>query len=298
MLGIATGARLAFKTIDRDLDDLHRLGAQAIRWYPNRGRIEGGDWAFADAVVDGCEARGMGVLLGVAATLDGRAMDPAHAQPLGAYAGGLATRYAARTPTLGFEGPNELMLGRNSRHPKYDPDPTPARYLVLQRAMFEAIKTVDAGVLVGLGSIIGAPDWLDGLYKVGAKPFFDFVPYHPYDRPESPTEDVRSGHGGWPAMLDSRKVMRANGDAHKQTWVTEFGTNTGGRGAVSETLQAKDLSDALHRWRRHPWAGPFFNFCGWDADDAGDDPGDWMGLLRADRTEKPAAATFRAFAAA
>lgn len=296
MLGIATGARLTSKTLDQDLDWVHGLGAGAIRWYPNRQHVEPGDWSFPDAVIDGCEERGLSVLLGVQAVLDGKALDPAHVPTTASYAAAMAKRYAARKPTLAFEGPNELMVGRHKPHPKYDPDPTPARYLPLQRAMYEAIKSVDAGALVGLGSIIGEADWLEGLYAVGAKPFFDFVPYHPYDRPESPTQDMRSGHGGWPAMIDSRHVMRLNGDAHKQTWVTEFGTNTGGRDAVSEALQASDLSDAVKRFRRHPWAGPFFNFCGWDADEPTNDPGDWMGLLRADGSEKIAATTFRALA--
>lgn len=297
MLGIATGARLSPKTLTRDLDALKSLEADAIRWYPNRPRIEDDDdWSFADAVLDGCEARGLGICIGVAAVLDGKSLDDAHVPTTASYAASLARRYATRKPTLGFEGPNELMIGRHTAHPKYDPDPTPARYLPMQRAMYDAIKSVDAGSLVGLGSIIGQADWLEGLYTVGAKPWFDFVPYHPYDRPESPTQDMQSGHGGWPAMIDSRAVMRENGDAHKPTWVTEFGTNTGGRGAVTEAVQARDLSDAVKRFRKHPWAGPFFVFCGWDADDPTDKPGDTMGLLRADRTEKAAATTFRALA--
>lgn len=298
MLGVAPGARLNAHTLDADLDHLAALNAAAIRWYPSRAHTEGGDWSFPDRVVDGCEARDLGICLGVQAVLNGRALDPAHVPTTATYAATMARRYVARKPTMGFEGPNELMLGRNTAHPKYDPDPTPARYLPLQRAMYDAIKGVDAGVLVGTGSIIGQADWLDGLYvAAGADRPWDFVAYHPYDKPESPTEDVRSGHGGWPAMLDSRHVMRAHGDAHKATWATEWGTNTGGRDAVTEQVQAADLIDAVHRWRRHPWAGPLFVFCGWDADQATNDPGDWMGLLRADRSEKLAAATFRQLAA-
>lgn len=303
MLGIATGARLTAKTLESDLDRIKSLDADAVRWYPVWSAVEqplgaARDWTYPDRVVDACRARGLEIVLGISATRDGarNACDPALIAPRANYAAEMTQRYFSSGVVLGIEGPNEVMLGRHTAQPKYDPDPSPARYLPVQRAFFESIKAVEPTVLVGLCSIIGQADWLQGLYDLGAKPFFDFVPYHPYTRPLSPTEAIRSGHGGFPAMYDARAVMVASRDAHKQVWVTEFGTNTGGRGAVSEDVQAHDLTDAVKRFRKHAWAGPFFTFCGWDADNPTNDPGDWMGLLRTDRTEKLAATTFRGLA--
>lgn len=303
MLGIATGARLTAKTLDADLDDLKALEAHAIRWYPEWARVEPDegsgnyDWSFPDRVVDGCTSRDLAICLGVQARLDGKALDASHLHPFGRYAGALATRYAGRG-IIGWEGPNEIMVGRNKPHPKYDPNPTAVRYLPFQQAMHDAIKAADPTALVGTGSIIGEADWLTDLYAAGAAPYFDFIAYHPYTRPLSIQEAMHAGHGGWPAMLDARQVAVANGDAHKQFWITEDGWNTGGREPASEAEQAVYLADAFRRHARRAFFGPMFVFCGWDADDpTSTDPGDHMGLLRADRTEKPAAVAFRAAAA-
>lgn len=295
MLGIAPGARLnANADLDRDLDRIKGLGAHAIRWYANWPGIEpemgSGEfnWREPDLVIAGCADRELDVCLGISSRADGHLFDPDHVAAIGPFAAAVAARYQPSGVVIGYEGPNEAFA------PDVDTDPSGTRYTACQKSIYAAIKNaVGPAALVGTGGIIGSAQHLIDLYAAGCKPFFDFLAWHPYTRPASPTESVRSGHGGWAAMLDARHVMARAGDGHKQIWVTEYGSNTGGHEALSEQVQATDLRDAVSRFRRHPWAGPFFCFCAQDAE-APKTKGDFMGLLHDDGTEKIAAATFRA----
>lgn len=300
MLGIAPGARLNNNArLNHDLDLIAGSGAHAFRWYPSQAGVEpvmgSGDynWTEPDAVLAGAAARNLQVLLGVSARFDDHAYEPDRIDATGRYAAELAARYTpARvgdgTLLLGFEGHNEAFFT------KVDTQPTAERYTACQAAIYEAIKGNAPTALVGTGGIIGSATHVVDLYAAGCKPFFDFLAFHPYTRPISAKQSKAIGHGGWAAMLDARQVMVWNGDAHKQIWVTEDGWNTGGKEAVTEQQQADYIKDAITRFRHHPWAGPFFVFCGWDV--AGTDEGDSMGLYRADGTPKPALATFRELA--
>jgi len=300
MLGIATGARLNDNAqLAHDLDLIRATSTPAVRWYPNWPQIEpvmgsgNYDFTHTDTIMNGLEKLGIESLLGVSSRGDGHIFDPDHVAAIGPYAAALAARYDPSGMVLGYEGVNEGSLQ------KADTNPTPARYTTCQMSIYTHIKALKPNALVGTGGIIGAADFLTGLYASGCKDYFDMVCWHPYCRPLSPTAAIAAGHGGWPAMLDARKVMVANADAHKQIWVTEFGTNTGGPEACTEVQQASDLKDAVTRFRKHAWAGPFFMFTGWDPNPPNPkDKGDWMGLYRSDGSGKPALAVFESLTAA
>lgn len=301
MLGIATGAKLnANASLDHDLDLIAKSGAHAIRWYIDWNGVEPSMgttnrvWTEPDAVVAGLHARNVDVLLGISSRADGHLLDADHVAAIGPFAAACAQRFGTLSNVLGFEGPNEVMLAT-----KQDTNPTPERYTAMQRELYGAIKSVDAGALVGTGGIIGSEKFLQGLYDAGCRPWFDFVAWHPYTRPLSPTQSMKAGHGGFPAMFAARDIMVAAGDTAKQIWVTEYGAGSTGRDARGDDGQVHDLLDAYHRFSKHSWAGPFFWFCGWDdRTDPTQKPGDSMGLYRADDSEKPVLQTFRALSGA
>lgn len=302
MLGIAPGARLNDNArLDHDLDLIKRSGAHAFRWYPGQANVEkvmgsgDYDWTEPDAVLGGAKRRELGVLVGVSARFDGHAYEPDRIDATASYAYALAKRYETLGIGLGFEGHNEAFFT------KVDSNPTASRYTDCQAAIYQAIKSAAPTALVGTGGIIGSSSHLVDLYAAGCKPFFDFVCWHPYTRlgphPCSPAESIQRQQGGFYSMRQARHTMVANHDGAKQIWVTEYGTNSGGPGGWGEAVQSSDLRDAVTRFRRHSWAGPFFAFTGWDSHDpAAKDAGDFMGMFRADDTEKLACATFRELA--
>ena len=67
---------------------------------------------------------------------------------------------------------------------------------------------------------------------------------------------------------------------------------------MSEAKQAQFVNAAYSLFGSYPWAGPLMWF---QHRDKGTDTGtqsDWFGLLRRDRSDKPAAAAYRAGVAA
>lgn len=295
MLGIAPGARLGVnKNLGRDLDQLKALGCPAIRWtlpWLDTERVMGSgdfDWTHGDAMLAALAEREMEWCLTIGTRADGNLFAPDHVAAIGPFAAATAARYFPSGTVIGFEGPNESNLEKASKNQ------TPAEYVACQRAIFEGIRNaVGPAALVGNGGIIGSSKELVALYAAGLKTVVDMVIWHPYTHPLSPTQSMQQQTRGWWAMHEARQVMVANGDAHKQIWITEYGTNTDGREPSPEAVQASDLTDAVTRFRRHTWTGPMFVFCGVDNSPMTTDPGDSMGLLRADGTEKPAAAVYR-----
>ena len=56
--------------------------------------------------------------------------------------------------------------------------------------------------------------YIEGMYKCGAKGYFDAISIHPYGEPLH-----------WEALADTRRVMVENGDRKKGIWITEWGYN-------------------------------------------------------------------------
>lgn len=295
MLAIATGAKLAPNAeMGHRLDQLVALGTPAVRtsigWAqcePQPGQFQ---WTKADTLLDAIAGRGLKVCLLLQGRMDGHALDPDHIAGYATFVRAATDRYHDPALVLGYENQNEIMLGT-----KYDTNPTPARYVPLQQAFYEACKT-SSDLPVGTSARIGNAGWLAACYKAGIKDHFDFATEHPYTRPLSPTESMQQRHGGWWAMHLDRQAMVANGDSHKTIWATEYGSNTGGTQARTEQQQSDDLEDAAHRFATNPHLEHLFWFDGWDTSPQSQDQGDWMGLYDAQGNEKPACATFRQFA--
>jgi len=92
----------------------------------------------------------------------------------------------------------------------------------------------------------------------------------------------------------ARSIMRANGDAKKKIWATEWGAPTGASAtSVTEAEQAQLVTAVLTKLKAWRWAGPSFFY---SFRDKGTDPAnreDNFGLVRRDWSQKPAYEAFR-----
>lgn len=172
-------------------------------------------------------------------------------------------------------------------------------YTKLLKAAYTAIKAVDRNATVitaGLSPActcdgsMRAQDFLSGIYAAGGRGYFDAVGMHPYTYPALPTATDGSAYW-WTAMQDLRVIMAQNGDAAKLIWATEYGAPTNGppgSGAVSEAVQATMLTQSYQLARAATWMGPLFWYC---LNDPGTDSSTvetFFGLLRFNKTKKPA----------
>jgi len=151
-------------------------------------------------------------------------------------------------------------------------------------------EVMNAGLIVGFTR---RDNWifLDEMYKLGAKDYFDIFAWHPYPRPRgtSPEEGELYKYFG---LLRKRMVMYKD-DLHKPIWITEFGYPTEeplSENTVSEELEAAYLVRSFVILRPFPGLEHFGYFCFRDWADEyhkSYDPGGWMGILRRDSTPKP-----------
>lgn len=226
------------------------------------------------------------------------AYPPADPGAFGRFAAYLATRYAS-SGVRNWEIWNEPNLGSS-----WAPAPSPPQYVALLKAAYEAIKKVDGGATIisgGLaqpnntGTTMRAAEFLDALYRNGARPFFDAVGNHPYTSPSPPD---RADENSWQQMESPdglRGIMAKYRDQHKLIWVTEYGAPTYGEAntVISEAAQVQLLRSAFELAARKPDLGPVFwyNFRDW-CPKGKTDPDCYYGLLRFDNSRKPSYAAF------
>jgi hypothetical protein len=186
----------------------------------------------------------------------------------------------------------------------FAPSPSPAKYAQLLRISRAAITSQDPQAQIVLAGMVGytdrkAWDFLDDLYEVGnVKGSFDAAALHPYG---SELERVQN------AFQQFRRVMTEHSDGQTPLWVSEvgwgsnppdqFGINKGLEG--QERLLRKSFQMILNNRRTWNVQRLFWFF--W-RDPATHKPGTCSfcssaGLLRYNRTPKPAYNTFRSFTA-
>jgi len=110
----------------------------------------------------------------------------------------------------------------------------------------QAVKQMDPDAKIIGGNLdyhSGVPNgwqYVEGMYQCGAGPYIDGIAIHPYDW---------SGTIHWQAIIDTRNVMVAWGDADKGIWLTEYGWNTG-----SEQERADKLTQTLTELKKDQWS--------------------------------------------
>jgi polysaccharide biosynthesis protein PslG len=267
------------------------------------------DWAPFDRVVRAARRRGLALLGTIVYT-------PAWARPAGSKASAPPTNvrdfatFAARAArhfrvrgVHAYEIWNEPNLAAS-----WPGGPDPARYTELLRQAYRAIKRADPKATVvsaGLSpyGAYGAVEagamnpltFLEQMYANGARRSMDAVGWHPYNFPWG------LGYFTWSAWSQmsetapsARSIMRANGDAKKKIWATEWGAPTGTSArSMSEAAQAQLIADGLAKLTTWSWAGPSFLYSFRDFGTNLLDHEENFGIVHHDWSAKPAYAAFR-----
>jgi hypothetical protein len=178
-----------------------------------------------------------------------------------------------------------------------------ADYVALVKAAYQAGKAADPHAKILAGAVMQSDfDYTEQLYRAGIKGYFDAFSIHPYCEDRSPldpwmTEWMRlSFIKGVPKVHD---VMLSRGD-HSPMWLTEFGWSTSTTRGVSaqangvdEQVQARDVTQALGQIPRWSYVETaiYYNLVN-SQNDRASLYGNY-GLVRYDRSLKPAYSAFR-----
>lgn len=93
-----------------------------------------------------------------------------------------------------------------------------AGYTKLLRIAYEGLKEGNPNCVIAAGALDynqGLKEgykYIEGMYRSGAKGYFDAISIHPYGGPIH-----------WQAIEDTHRVMTENGDGSKGVWITEWG---------------------------------------------------------------------------
>ena len=285
-------------------------------------------WAKYDFIVDQLSQAGIGIMARVdtipawarPATDDKNAYDKGPPQDFNNYAnfvGAIAARYKGRINH--FQVWNEPNLdGEWGGKPI-----SPEQYGVLLKYTAEKVKAISPTALIvtaGLAQTtedgvktnnLSELDFIDRLYKSGAKPYFDILSVMDYGLGDSP-EDRRVGpeRTNFSRLLLARDVMVRNGDEQKPIWVSEYGWLSlpqGWRGqpgtwgqSVDEETQARWTIEGLNRMQREwPWVTNVFVWgFRWveRPEDTGADPSRYFEVVDHDFTPRPAYLALKSWA--
>lgn len=301
-----------------ELDDYVNLGVKWVRidfWWskiqPNKNGSY--NWNQTDRIVNALLARDIKVL----AILNGRPSWVEHGYKkqdervaFAAFSSACATRF--KDKVLVWEIFNEPNMGENGQTVI-----TSQNYTELLKLSYNAVKAVDQNNLVltaGNASVpynsdgsalapsghYSAVQYLKDIYTYGGKNYFDAVAHHPYTYPLMPTNE--QDWSGWKMMkAGMRDTMVQNGDSNKKIWITEVGAPTsGGSSALTESDQAVNLQLVYDLAKATTWAGPILWYSYRDRGPdswTGNTTESFFGLIRPDKSRKPAYNKFKELAA-
>jgi hypothetical protein len=295
--GFSVGAPMTWLSdvdADRELDAAAGAGATWIRVLISWDRVEpmpgAFDWGYVDHWINGARARGMKVLGVIAYTPDwARAPGSDFTAPpekpavFASFAKKVAKRYSERVSDWEiWNEPNvPYFFGYIQNRA--------APYTALLKAAYPAIKSVQPHSTVVVGGMSRAlgpdapPVFINQMYALGAKGYFDALAMHPYVTPTGlPADELN----GWSDVERVRQIMVDNGDADKKIWMTEFGAPTSepSAGGVSQEEQAKQITDVLAKAAQSGFSGPAFIYSIRDENTAirDNDYYNWGALLTSD----------------
>lgn len=288
---------------------ISRVGFAWNRIEPVKGTR---DWSWPDKVVDGLIAEGIEPLMPIAQSpqwangssdrLYVPTAEPEFSNWLAEYrlfAHDLAVRYHDRVKH--WELWNEPNLPSS-----WKPAPNIEQYARWSAAISQEIKGVDPDAKIAFGSLcildvdygsgqISGRNFLQGLYDRGVFP--DVVSVHPYTWGNEAPDQYSPGDGinTFRDVQTIKNLMDAKGQVGKEIWITEWGWKAGetaGGITMTESLQEQYLKRSLQIIRdEYPYVTKATWF--WDYDMFTTFEG--YGLVRADKTLRPAGTTFRDF---
>jgi len=278
-------------------------------------------WAKYDFIVDQLGQAGIGIMARVDTipkwarpqTDDFKAYDKGPPQDFNNYAnfvGAITARYKGRINH--FQVWNEPNLNGEWGGKPISPE----QYGVLLKFTAEKVKAVSPTALIvtaGLAQTtedgvktnnLSELEFIDRLYKSGAKPYFDILSVMDYGLGDSP-EDRRVGpdRANFSRLLLAREVMVRNGDEQKPIWVSEYGwvslppdwqgsTKTTWGQSVDAETQARWTVEGLDRMQREwPWVTNVFVWgFRWveRPEETGTDPARYFEVVDHDFTPRPA----------
>jgi hypothetical protein len=265
--GISTG----YKILDRsaadqnyELNQIQAVGAKLVRFDSLPG-----NQSKVDAVVNGVISRGMEPILILFGTTG-----PISPSTAASFAGSQAAKWKGRVRLYEFTNEPDLNGWNGTNY---------AKALI---AVYDAIKAADPKAIVIAGALwkgAGGPvQWVTDMYNAGAKGHFDILSLHLYDDP------LASGSWNiWNMAFHMTPSVRSVMDAHGDSGIPIASTETGGPTTTyGEAGQANIINhdfDAL--------SDPRLAFvCVYSMMDD-DVPG--FGLLRPDRSPRPAWSTYK-----
>ena len=153
-----------------------------------------------------------------------------------------------------------------------NPRPNPEHYTDLLKIAYTAahdahndVNVMAGGMTVGNSNsstgYIGPMEFLERMYRAGAKGYFDGLSHHPYGIYARTFRD-----NGWANMIGDvvapgggektlYQIMSEHGDGNKKIWITEVGIDAAYPG-VEETKQANVISKILDQYQKSNIYGP------------------------------------------
>jgi hypothetical protein len=265
--GISTGYKILTRSAadqNFELDQLRAVGARIVRFDSTPG-----NQAQVDAVVNGVLARGMEPMLILFGTTG--PVDPASAA---AFARSQATKWKGRVRLYEFANEPDLSGWTGTTY---------ARSLI---PLYDSIKAVDANAIVIAGALwkgAGGPvKFVSDMYDAGARGHFDILSLHLYDDPLA-IGDWNIWNMAFHMTPSVRSVMDAHGDQSIPIGATEAGGPVTTYGETGEASIVAHDFDALS----DPRLAFVLVYSMMDDDVPG------FGLLRPDRTRRPAWSVFQ-----
>jgi hypothetical protein len=191
----------------------------------------------------------------------------------------------------------------------------PAKYAAMVKSAYPAIKAAQPNDIVVTGATVGNNfDFIEALYKHGAKGSFDAVGVHTdtaclVNGPDVHYRDEQGkiGRYTFTGYREVHAVMARHGDGDKPIWMTELGWNTQsdapgscntGMWAGQKPLGVSEETQALFLAQAYSClaADPYVQVALWFGlqDIRGSQYAAGYGLYRLDGSAKPSAAAFRA----
>ena len=241
-------------------------------------------WTKFDQIVAACEKYGLQIVARLDRPPDWTRQDntyqeapPDNLEDYGDYVYAFVKRYAGRVNYIQvWNEPNIL--------PEWGNQPVdPAAYVEMLKIAYTRAKEANPDVVVlcaPLAITLGQPhpesgkwismndlDYLEAMYKAGAKDYFDIYSANAFGMSFSPEDPADPDVLNFQRVLLHREIMERYGDADKAVWFNEYGWNAAPQsisadqltwGRVTEQQQAdytvQGIETAREEW---PWAGVF-----------------------------------------
>lgn len=230
------------------------------------------------------------------------------------YANFLATVIKRYPDVVDFEIWNEPALAGYWKESRANPLPSAEGYTNLLKVAYPAAHEARSDVNIIAGGATTLPteedgiringiEFLEDMYKAGAKDYFDSLAHHPYG-----IDSVDWIWNGWsymyglPETRDGKDkktfhdVMKAYDDADKEIWLTETGQDTL-KGKDGEATQLERYDLYLEWWPKTANVGPMIFYKLQDHEEYGHDGNkeNYFGVIRKDGSWKPAADAIKAY---